>query len=618
MSGTTGSRSIDFNGFVTPAAPAEVAPAPIADSVVPVVGDSYAAETPDQRLKRYEKTITTLREDNEALRAGREKSELTVANAVKGLPDYARTGVKLTEGGGALGELEMRAPLNESERFLIESEANQLYYGTDGRTATPKEQAAAIERHRQSVEDAHANVERTQSRVQYDQVLTADNVVESYNGMSEADRAAMLEDLKTKGAEGQKLAETLSETGSKSEAISSARDAYFYAKAKSSENSAVSHLYSFTPEEVYDSLKGKASVPATLPFTGDQLTAISGLGTPEASDLADVLRNPTDVDAINAAKVAYVNSDPAVKAAEAEIPRMEGDPNAYKRDHKDYDAKLAAYQAAQQAAIDGFKRDDKLKRVFETDSADLYRQISSTLAVLPQEVPQEYYDKLESEGTPEAMALAQALRAPDSAEDIETAMKDYALSLATTEADVEQAKQEHKDAKFKLRVAEHLPQYLDRAIDGRNQALLDRMGLKSVQFTTGEKIQGAANRFIVKPLKGIGVLANFGLDLIKTAEGIKSALGLFGIGKLPEEIIKKPAMPEGAQAFQMTEAGNGVAESVKEKAKPPESEKSAYDEAIAARKENGSTIKEFIEKLDQDKGRAQGQVERRKAYGIPV
>lgn len=246
-----------------------------------------------------------------------------------------------------------------------------------------------------------------------------------------------------------------------------------------------------------------------------------------------------------------------------------------------------------------------------------------TPAVPPTAPPPELISYLEQKNTEQARALADALLngavAPDSRA-IQTAMENYTDSLGPArragESDRAYTRRISQEAKSDLALANNLEQRLDKHIDAANGAWLRQHGFIKGKYTPGQKIQGLANAVIVKPLKGIGVLANFGLDLLKNAEAIKSALGIFGVGKLPQEIIKKTDVGEGAAKFSVTDAGSAVADKAKEKAKPPEAADGgkAYADATEARDKNRSALQEFREGLYEKDDRLGDQVTRNKAF----
>ncbi len=203
------------------------------------------------------------------------------------------------------------------------------------------------------------------------------------------------------------------------------------------------------------------------------------------------------------------------------------------------------------------------------DGATLYTRIhgtpadTDTAAVAGRPIPETNILKLEAQNTPEAQALAAVLRNPKDAEEVQAAMDRYAFSLGVTPTDVEQAK-------FRLELAEHPAKYLDRAFDSRNQALMDRMGLQSVQFTDGEKRLGALNTAL-KGVKGIGVLANFGKGLLDTAAAIKSSLQSVGIlAKDTTGGYTEPKLHKGVEDFKATSAGSDARTAATDKAKAPE------------------------------------------------
>lgn len=560
-------------GGYTPLTPPKPLGQPVIESVGgPAARDAYTGETDAQKIRRLEARVAKLTEERDDIKAGRDSGETSTVRALyDGIPDPVRSGVKVGEPIEPLAGLGVGRNFSPERIALLEEEVKEEYYEDvldgNGRVVGTRLK-----------EELYTDVDDAETRAKHDAILRADDVVDQYSGMTADDKKAMLADLRARGDDESAALATALE-GNGSTAIATARKDYFYAQAKASDNAAVQVAYGKTAAQHYAALHGTDAI-AGVPFDATTITALEA-GTPEARALAVALKNPTNEGDIATAMANYIGADPGVIAAARALPRDRSDPS--------YAKKLAEYRAAQEVAIARSQSDSDIAAVFNSNPTDLYTGIHGQEAVAGEIYPPAFYETLRAEGTPEAIALAIALEEHRGEGEIQTAMDDYAYSLGATEADVERAKD-------KLYCAEHLPQLLDRALDNRNQALLDRMGLENFQFTDEEKALGALNVGL-KGLKGIGVLANFGKGLLDTAAGLISSWeAVFGTKK-PEEFITKTEV--NTEAFALTEAGSSVADKAKEKAKPPEEADGSktYDDKVKAAKERKEAFATAIEKI---------------------
>jgi len=121
-------------------------------------------------------------------------------------------------------------------------------------------------------------------------------------------------------------------------------------------------------------------------------------------------------------------------------------------------------------------------------------------------------------------------------------------------------------------VSKNMMNLLDRGLDGARQKWMhDKLGI-DVEYTPAERALGLANRFLIKPLKGIGVLAQVGLTGFELYQKIRNAFKI----EMPNDYMQgTEQMPKGAEKFQAP--NTGLRDKVTKAAKSKEGSETVYD-----------------------------------------